>query len=52
MKVFFKADAANGYWAIPLAEEHCYKTAFHTVSRRVAEPALKIGPGIDPEEVS
>lgn len=26
--VFFKADAANGYWAVPLAPEHGYKTAF------------------------
>lgn len=24
---FFKADAANGYWAVPLAIEHAYKIA-------------------------
>lgn len=24
-KVFFKADATNGYWAVPLAREHAYK---------------------------
>ena len=29
-KVYFKADAANGYWAVPLAPEHTYKTAFGT----------------------
>ncbi|KAJ5559676.1 hypothetical protein N7513_002075 [Penicillium frequentans] len=29
-KAFFKADAANGYWAVPLAEKHAYKTAFTT----------------------
>lgn len=31
VKVFFKADAANGYWAVPLETEHAYKTAFGTV---------------------
>lgn len=30
-KIFFKADAANGYWAVPLALEHAYKTSFVTV---------------------
>lgn len=29
-KVFFKADASNGYWAVPLVEHHQYKTAFIT----------------------
>ena len=28
--VYFQADAANGYSAVPLAQEHAYKTAFST----------------------
>lgn len=30
-KVLFKADASNGYWAVPLNRQHQYKTAFHTI---------------------
>ena len=30
LKVFFQADAANGYWAVPLVPSHAYKTAFGT----------------------
>src|SRR5205807_1385332 len=30
MKIYFQADAANGYWAVPLIPEHAYKTAFGT----------------------
>ena len=29
-RFFFQADAANGYWAVPLVENHAYKTAFDT----------------------
>ena len=29
-RYFFQADAANGYWAVPLVETHAYKTAFDT----------------------
>ncbi|KAJ5578711.1 uncharacterized protein N7459_007675 [Penicillium hispanicum] len=29
-KAFFHSDAANGYWAVPLASEYAYKTAFIT----------------------
>jgi hypothetical protein len=28
LSVYFQADAANGYWDIPLVPEHAYKTAF------------------------
>jgi hypothetical protein len=28
--LFFQVDAANGYWAVPLAPQHAYKTAFDT----------------------
>lgn len=28
LKVYFQADAANGYWAVPLEPSHAYKTAF------------------------
>ena len=28
--VYFQADVANGYWAVPLAQEHAYKTAYGT----------------------
>ena len=34
LNVYFQADAANGYWAIPLAQEHAYKTAFGTHRRQ------------------
>ena len=30
LSVYFQADAANGYWAVPLVPEHAYKTAFDT----------------------
>ncbi|RDW59800.1 hypothetical protein BP6252_12887 [Coleophoma cylindrospora] len=30
MKYFFSADAANGYWAVPIYEPHQYKTGFHS----------------------
>lgn len=30
LSVYFQADAANGYWAVPLTPEHAYKTAFDT----------------------
>ena len=30
LNVYFQADAANGYWAVPLAQEHTYKTVFST----------------------
>ena len=30
LKVYFQADAANGYWAVPLVPGHAYKTAFGT----------------------
>lgn len=30
LKVYFQADAANGYWAILLVPGHAYKTAFGT----------------------
>lgn len=30
-KVFFKVDAANGYWAVPLAIEHSFKTGFNSI---------------------
>ena len=29
-RYFFQADAANGYWAVPLVANHAYKTAFDT----------------------
>ena len=29
-KVFLQADAANGFWAVPLYPRHSYKTAFST----------------------
>jgi len=29
-KVFLQADAANGFWAVPLFPQHSYKTAFAT----------------------
>lgn len=29
-KVYFQADAANGFWAVPLNPAHAYKTAFAT----------------------
>ena len=30
LSMYFQADAANGYWAVPLVPEHAYKTAFDT----------------------
>ena len=30
LSVYFQADAAKGYWAVPLVQEHAYKTAFGT----------------------
>ena len=30
LTVYFQADACNGYWALPLAQEHAYQTAFGT----------------------
>lgn len=30
-RYYFTADAANGYWAVPLLAAHAYKTAFSTV---------------------
>ncbi|KAL3247644.1 hypothetical protein ABHI18_012339, partial [Aspergillus niger] len=44
LKVFFKADAANGYWAVPLAEEHAYKTAFSTIYGQYCY--LRMGQGL------
>lgn len=43
-KVYFKADAANGYWAIPLAKEHAYKTAFHCIFGQYCY--LRMGQGL------
>jgi hypothetical protein len=28
--LYFQVDAANEYWAVPLAPQHAYKTAFDT----------------------
>ena len=30
LKVYFQADAANGYWEVPLVTGHAYKMAFGT----------------------
>ena len=30
LSVYFQADAANGYWAVPLVPQHANKTAFDT----------------------
>ena len=30
LSVYFQADAASGYWAVPLTPEHAYKTVFDT----------------------
>ena len=30
LKVYFQADAANGYWAVSIEPSHAYKTAFGT----------------------
>ena len=42
--VYFQADACNGYWAIPLAQEHAYKTAFGT--HRGKNHYLRMGQGL------
>lgn len=42
--VYFQADAANGYWAVPLAQEHAYKTAFGT--HRGQYHYLRMGQGL------
>jgi hypothetical protein len=43
-KWFFKADAANGYWAVPLALEHAYKTAFPSLLGQFCY--LRMGQGL------
>jgi len=44
LTVYFQADAANGYWAVPLAQEHAYKTAFGT--HRGQYHYLRMGQGL------
>ena len=44
LRVYFQADACNGYWAVPLAQEHAYKTAFGT--HRGQYHYLRMGQGI------
>ena len=44
LTVYFQADACNGYWAVPLAQEHAYKTAFGT--HRGQYHYLRMGQGL------
>ncbi|KAJ8175493.1 hypothetical protein LV161_008779 [Aspergillus fumigatus] len=43
-KVFFKVDAANGYWAVPLAIEHSFKTGFNSILGQFCY--LRMGQGL------
>ena len=44
LSVYFQADAANGYWAVPLVQEHAYKMAFGT--HRGQFHYLRMGQGL------
>lgn len=44
LKVFFSADAANGYWAVTLYPPHLYKTAVICMYGQVAY--TRIGQGL------
>lgn len=43
-KIFFQADAANGYWAVPLELRDAYKTAFPTSMGQLCY--LRMGQGL------
>ena len=42
--VYFQADACDGYWAVPLGQEHAYKIAFGTHRRQYHY--LRMGQGL------
>ena len=44
MNTFFTADAANGYWAVPLHLKHAYKTAFNAFDGQYCY--LRMGQGL------
>ena len=44
LTVNFQADACNGFWAVPLAQEHAYKTGFGT--HRGQYYYLRMGQGL------
>ena len=44
MTCFFTADAANGYWAVPLHRPHAYKTAFYAYDGQYCY--LRMGQGL------
>jgi len=43
-KLYWWADSANGYWAIPMYQPHAYKTAFSSVLGQFAY--LRMGQGL------
>ena len=43
-KIFWYADGANGYWAVPMWKPHAFKTAFSTVLGQFAY--LRMGQGL------
>lgn len=44
LKCFFQADAANGFWAVPMWRNHIYKTAFVCLFGQLAY--TRIGQGL------
>ena len=43
-KIFWFADGANGYWAVPMWKPHAFKTAFSTVLGQFAY--VRMGQGL------
>jgi len=43
-KIFWYADGANGYWAVPMWKPHAFKTAFRTIPGQFAY--LRMGQGL------
>jgi hypothetical protein len=42
--VFFKVNAVNRYWAVPLAIKHLFKTGFNLILRQFCY--LRMGQGL------